>query len=75
MPGGPPRDFSCPECGAFYKLVRIPKPETGEAQDKAIFCVHCDHPLSPKDNGFLLKYLMVGRPNKRHRHDTAFQPR
>jgi prepilin signal peptidase PulO-like enzyme (type II secretory pathway) len=47
--------------------VRIPKPDVDRLFDEPVFCVHCDHPLSPKDNGFLLKYLMVGRPNERHR--------
>ena len=67
MPGGPPINFRCPECGAFYKLVRIPKPDVERPFDEPVFCVHCNHPLSPKDNGFLLKYLMVGLPNERHR--------
>lgn len=73
MPGGPPRNFSCPECGAFYKLVRVPRPESGEPQYQPIFCVNCNNPLPPKDNGFLLKYLMVGRPYDEHRHDSAPQ--
>lgn len=72
MPGGPPRNFRCPECGAYYKLVRVPRVEAGEPHYQPIFCVNCDYPLSPKDNGFLLKYLMVGRPNERG-HDGAPQ--
>jgi hypothetical protein len=70
MPGGPPRNFRCPECGAFYKLVRVPRPESSELPNVSVFCVHCDHPLAAKDNGFLLKYLMVARPNERYRQDT-----
>jgi len=61
MPGGPPRNFSCPECGAAYKLVRVPKPDSGEPLSNPVFCVSCDYPLSPSDNGFVLKYVMISR--------------
>jgi hypothetical protein len=49
--------------------VRIPKPESSELPNVSVFCVDWDQPLAAKDNGFLLKYLMVARPDERYRQD------
>ena len=61
MPGGPPRNFSCPECGAIYKIVCVPKPPDSEQWSKPLFCINCDHQLSPGDDEFVLKYVMISR--------------
>jgi hypothetical protein len=63
MPGGPPSNFRCPGCGAAYKLVRVVKQES-EVEDRLLFCINCDQPLSAKDDGFVLKYFLVDRPKK-----------
>ena len=39
-----------------------------------VFCVECRHPLAAKDNGFFLKYLMVGGPNARYRQGALQIP-
>jgi hypothetical protein len=65
MLGGPPRDFCCPDCGALYKLVRVPKSERDRLDYEPILCVHCSRLLTPKDNGFFLKYFMIRRPEGR----------
>jgi predicted Zn finger-like uncharacterized protein len=52
--------FSCPHCEAVYKLVRVKTPP--EPGDQPVACLHCGHVLAPRDNEFLLKYFLVGRP-------------
>jgi hypothetical protein len=61
MPGGPPRNFSCPKCGATYKVVRVPKPDSGELQSNPISCIGCNYLLPPGEDGFVLKYVMISR--------------
>jgi len=50
---GPRRDFSCPHCGALYKLVRAPKLESNRLDYDRISCVQCGRGLSP--NVFMVK--------------------
>jgi heavy metal efflux system protein len=63
MPGGPPIDFSCPNCGALYKVVRVLKLETNQPDYQDVHCAHCKRPLSGTDDRFLLKYFMVQKPH------------
>ena len=44
---GPCRDFTCPHCGALYKLVRVPKFESNRLDYDRIPCVQCSRVLSP----------------------------
>jgi len=43
--------------------VRVLKSEANELDyQAAVLCVHCGQPLSPTDDGFLLKYFMIEKP-------------
>jgi hypothetical protein len=44
---GPCRDFTCPHCGALYKLVRVLKFESNRLDYDRIPCVQCSRVLSP----------------------------
>jgi hypothetical protein len=44
---GPCRDFTCPHCGALYKLVRVPKFEANRLDYDRIPCVQCSRVLFP----------------------------
>jgi hypothetical protein len=44
---GPCRDFTCPHCGALYKLVRVPKFESNRLDYDRVPCVQCSRVLSP----------------------------
>ena len=47
LPGPRPRnDFSCPHCGALYKLVRAPKLESNWLDYDRVSCVRCSRVLS-----------------------------
>ena len=43
----PRNDFSCPHCGAAYKLVRTPKLESNRLDYDGVPCVQCSRVLSP----------------------------
>jgi hypothetical protein len=43
----PCRDFTCPHCGALYKLVRVPKFESNRLDYDRTPCVQCSRVLSP----------------------------
>jgi hypothetical protein len=58
-------DFRCPDCGALYKLVRVPKSEPDGLDYEPVPCVNCSQLLSPKDNGFFLKYFMIRKSEGR----------
>jgi formylmethanofuran dehydrogenase subunit E len=53
-------DFACPECGAIYKRVRVPKPEPKPYRE-AVHCLHCGEPFNAEDGTHFLKYLMVDK--------------
>ena len=44
---GPCRDFTCPHCGALYKLVRVPKLEPNRLDYDPVVCIQCSQLLSP----------------------------
>ena len=55
---GPCRDFTCPHCGALYKLVRVPKFESNRLDYDRVPCVQCSRVLSP--NVFMTKDPTTG---------------
>jgi prepilin signal peptidase PulO-like enzyme (type II secretory pathway) len=55
----PYEDFTCPKCGAAYKLVRMPAP--ADSRDPPLHCKICSQQFAPTDNGNILKYFLVGR--------------
>ena len=60
MAGPLKANFECPECGAKYKTVQIPK----VAEVPAVSCGCCRTPLPPEEGKVLLQYRLVGRPKK-----------
>ena len=60
MPSTSISNFACPQCGARYKLVRVPK--GAETHDQRLTCLHCTEPLDPGRDGFVLKYILTQRP-------------
>ena len=62
-------NFTCPQCDAKYKRVRLRTPsgilpvcEFGDDRDGAMFCLICMKPLPPRDGALLLKYLLRSGP-------------
>jgi predicted Zn finger-like uncharacterized protein len=56
-------DFTCPKCGARYKLVRVkPGPRT---TNHAVHCKVCRHSLGPRDGEDVLKYFLVSESKVR----------
>ena len=55
----PDEDFTCPKCGAAYKIVRIPAP--GDFPDRRLHCKICSQEFAPTDEANILKYFLVGR--------------
>jgi len=55
----PYEDFSCPKCGAQYKLVRMPA--QANFLDRPVQCKNCSQELPSTDDGNILKYFLVGR--------------
>jgi hypothetical protein len=53
-------NFTCPQCSAQYKLVRVPKGD--ETEERRLTCLHCTEPLEPARAGFVLKYILTRRP-------------
>jgi transcription elongation factor Elf1 len=51
-------DFRCPQCGAQYKLVRMPAPADSDAP---LHCKVCSQEFAATDEGNVLKYFLVGR--------------
>ena len=62
----PNEDFTCPNCGAHYKLVRMPA--SANASDPPVHCKVCNHELAPTDGENILKYFLV---SKRRRSRSA----
>jgi hypothetical protein len=48
-------DFSCPNCEAKYKVVRLEAPPTHD--DPPLLCLSCGGPLRNRDGKFALKYF------------------
>jgi len=58
MSASEPLPFTCPDCGAKYKIVKI---EGGaEAKDIKVKCRQCGSALPPTDGNAHLKYFIIG---------------
>ena len=55
----PDEDFTCPKCGAAYKIVRMPA--LGDFRNRPIHCKICTQEFASTDEGNILKYFLVGR--------------
>jgi hypothetical protein len=63
----PYEDFSCPQCGAQYKLVRMPAP--ADSDELPLHCKVCSEEFASTNEGDILKYFLVGR--RRRSRSTA----
>ena len=57
--------FTCPNCGAFYQVVKV---EAGpETDNREIACRACGGPLLGREGKFVLKYFLLrkGIPSRR----------
>ena len=51
--------FTCPNCGAYYQVVKV---EAGpETDNREIKCQVCSSPLAGREGKFVLKYAKVVR--------------
>jgi transcription elongation factor Elf1 len=58
-----PASFTCSQCGAHYKLVRV-KAET-QSHDHLLHCKVCKQPLATTDGEDILKYFLISRPTRK----------
>jgi hypothetical protein len=65
--------FTCPSCGAKYRLVRIEAP-IEVVPDCEIDCRSCGGPLKGRDGEFFLKYFLVERSKGAKRRATKAVP-
>jgi len=64
--------FSCPACGAQYKVVEV-MALPADTHD-AIYCVRCGAELPERDGANFFKYFLVDDPDRRgtaSRHSRA----
>jgi len=54
-----PASFTCSQCGAHYKVVRV-KTET-QSLDRLLHCKVCKQPLAATDGEDMLKYFLISR--------------
>lgn len=61
----PATRFSCPQCGAQYRVVRVEAPEITDVEEVA--CISCEAAFVARDGRFALKYFLVepGEPQPR----------
>jgi hypothetical protein len=64
--------FTCPGCGAKYRLVKIEAP-IAVVPDCEVACRSCGSPLPGREGEFFLKYFLVERPRGAKRR-TASAP-
>ena len=64
----PTSPFSCPHCGAKYKVVAI-EAATASPTEPGVGCLSCGGQLAAREGDFLLKYFLVGNTGKRRRPD------
>jgi transcription elongation factor Elf1 len=55
-----PSPFTCPNCAAEYRVVRVTVDPA--LPDREITCRSCGALLQGREGGFVLKYFMVSRP-------------
>jgi predicted Zn finger-like uncharacterized protein len=61
----PETRFSCPNCHAHYKVVRVEAPVPSNPEEVA--CINCGAALQARDGNFALKYFLVSPKTKRER--------
>ena len=54
----PDENFTCPKCGAHYKLVRMPAP--AHLPDLPLHCKICHEEFASSGDGNIFKYFLVG---------------
>jgi hypothetical protein len=54
----PDENFTCPKCGAHYKLVRMAAP--AYSRDRTLHCKICQQELASSGDGNIFKYFLVG---------------
>ena len=64
-----PEDFSCPQCQARYKIVRMTA-EPGLSY-LTLQCRVCREPLASTEGDTILKYFLVSRPRAPARRPSA----
>jgi transcription elongation factor Elf1 len=58
-----PASFTCSQCGAHYKVVRV-KAQT-QSLDHLLRCKVCKQPLAATDGEDILKYFLTSQPAKK----------
>jgi len=58
MSASEPISFTCPECGAKYKVLSI-EPSPVKAKDVTVKCRRCGSQFPATDGNALLKYFLV----------------
>jgi transcription elongation factor Elf1 len=54
----PDDNFTCPRCGAHYKLVQVSA--AGRRAAQPVVCLDCRHPFDAlAQNGQIVKYFLV----------------
>jgi transcription elongation factor Elf1 len=55
-----PADFRCPNCRAFYKLVRVEADKVEPIEQLA--CCACGEPLQAREGRYICKYFLADEP-------------
>lgn len=67
-------NFSCPQCQAQYKLIRVPA--QGGSESPPLKCKVCSQEFASTEDGNILKYFLVGarRQQRIRQHDIPISP-
>jgi len=57
--------FTCPHCGAKYKVVRVDAPVADTLRE--VICRSCGGPLQGREGRSILKYFLVSKREDRRR--------
>jgi predicted Zn finger-like uncharacterized protein len=60
FPASQSDDFTCPQCGAEYKVVRMSPQSVLAAQ--TVKCLHCPAEFMARNGDLILKYFLLKRP-------------
>ena len=58
-----PASFTCSQCGAHYKVVRVQA--ESQSPDRLLPCKVCKQPLAATDGEDILKYFLISRPPRK----------
>ena len=65
--------FTCMNCGAQYKIVRVEgMPAT--TGDRELTCINCDAVLPAREDRLVLKYFLVSPRTRRNRPRVWVKP-